>query len=171
VLPDATVTYSIRFRNSSTTTARNVVVQDELPAGIVYVPNSLRLDRERLTDAADTDAGSVRGQLLEVRLATVAPNQIVEITFAARLNASIPAGTAVINRARLRGDNASQVDSSTAILITDPHGVVYAARSGAPVSGARVTLLTDATSNAPVNLPQGTSAANANAANANPFST
>lgn len=171
VLPGETVTYTIRFRNSGTTNARNVVVQDELPAGIAYVSNSLRLDRASLTDAADADAGSVRGQLLEVRLANVAPNRIVEITFAARLNASIAAGTAVVNRARLRGDNAGQVDTSTAVLITDPHGVVYAARSGAPISGARVTLLSDATSNTPITLPQGDGASNANAGNMNPFTT
>src|ERR1051325_362468 len=40
--------YSINFRNSGDVPARNVVVSDQLPAGIEYVPRSLQLNDQNL---------------------------------------------------------------------------------------------------------------------------
>src|SRR2546425_7271844 len=37
-------TYAIAFRNSGDVAARNLVVTDDLPAGVDYVPSSLHLE-------------------------------------------------------------------------------------------------------------------------------
>ena len=54
-------TYSIAFRNSGDVSARNLVLADDLPAGVDYVANSLHLDNngsnKDLTDAQDADEG------------------------------------------------------------------------------------------------------------------
>ena len=56
-------TYSIAFRNSGDVSARNLVLSDDLPAGVEYVPSTLHLDyngtSKDLTDAQDSDEGFV----------------------------------------------------------------------------------------------------------------
>jgi len=58
-------TYTIAFRNSGDVTAHNVVLIDDLPAGVEYVAGSLHLENngsKDLTDAQDSDEGFVRGR-------------------------------------------------------------------------------------------------------------
>lgn len=47
---------------------RDARIEDPVPAGTSYVAGSLMLDGERLTDAADADAGSCDGRLVAVAI-------------------------------------------------------------------------------------------------------
>ena len=62
-------TYAIAFRNSGDTVARNVLLDDQLPASIEYVPGSLQLNDRLLSDALDGDEGSVQNGAIKVLFA------------------------------------------------------------------------------------------------------
>jgi uncharacterized repeat protein (TIGR01451 family) len=142
-------TYTIAFKNSGDTAARNVVIQDRLPAAIEYSAGSLQLNDRGLSDAVDSDEGSVQNGEIKIQLARVNPGEVERISFRARLGAAAPAGTGVVNTAALSADNVPPMSSSRAIAIVDPFGVVFAGRSGAaaPIAGARVEVATDQNGN------------------------
>ncbi|MGH9928107.1 MAG: isopeptide-forming domain-containing fimbrial protein [Pyrinomonadaceae bacterium] len=142
-------TYSIAFRNSGDVSARNTVLTDDLPAGIEYVAGSLHLDyngsNKDLTDAQDADEGFVSGQHIELRLASLAPDQVVRLSFRAQLNNSAPAAIGIVNVAQLVADNATLTKTNSVVVVVDPFGTVFAGRGGAsfPVPGARVAVYSD----------------------------
>ena len=163
------VQYAITFKNFGSVDARIVQVEDQLPAGIEYVDNSLSLDGRPLTDRADSDEGSVEGRTVRVRIARVAPEQIVVIRFSARIGTVTV--SAISNVASVRADNVPIVKSSPAVVAVDPFGMVYAAHSGgsARIAGANVTLLTGPDpASATVPAPQGQGFV-PNTDNTNPF--
>jgi uncharacterized repeat protein (TIGR01451 family) len=141
-------TYSLAFRNSGDVTARNVVLTDDIPAGIDYVAGSLRLDgngTKELTDAQDADEGFVLGQHLELRLPEVAPDQIVRVLFKAQLRNDATGAVGIINVAQVFSDNASTAKTNSVVVLTDPFGTVFSGRGGAasPVPGALVSVFVD----------------------------
>lgn len=168
-------TYSIAFRNSGDVSARNLVLTDEVPAGIDYVPGSLRLENngiKELTDAQDADEGFVRGQHIEVRLAEVAPEQIVRISFKAQLGNDAASATGIINVAQLRADNVAVVNTNSVVVVTDPFGTVFSGRGGAgsPVPGAQVSIFSDLTLTSLLQLQAG-NGFTPNIENINPLAT
>lgn len=141
-------THVISFRNSGDVTARNFVLVDDLPEGVEYLANSLHLEdngSRDLTDAQDADEGFVRDQHIELRLAEVAPDQVVRLTFKAQLGANASAAIGLINFAHLGADNAPSTKTNSAVVIADPFGTVFAGRAGAsvPIPGAGVSIFTD----------------------------
>ncbi|HYX27892.1 MAG TPA: hypothetical protein VE863_04945, partial [Pyrinomonadaceae bacterium] len=138
-------TYTIAFKNSGDTAARNVVVQDRPPASIEYSPGSLQLNDRALSDAIDGDEGSVQNGEIKVQLAQVNPGDVYRITLRCHLTGAAPAGTGLTNIANLLADNVAAVASVRATAIVDPFGVVFAGRAGAasPISGAHVEIATD----------------------------
>ncbi|HEX8070669.1 MAG TPA: isopeptide-forming domain-containing fimbrial protein [Pyrinomonadaceae bacterium] len=171
--PGQALNYSITFRNSGDVTARNVVVADLLPEGLVYVPGSLKLGDRALTDQADADEGrALPPRQFEVRLSEVAPAEVVRVTFQARVTGQIPAGTGAVNNAVVSADNAPAINTSDAIAVVDPFGTVYAGRSGGAltIAGARVTLVTDEQAAVPLSVTPDIGFA-PNTHNENPFTT
>jgi uncharacterized repeat protein (TIGR01451 family) len=161
--------YTITFRNSGDIPATNVRVQDDLPDGLDYVAGTLRLNNKLLTDADDTDEGSVVGKHIQVHLAQVAVGETDEVAFQARVSAGVAHGTGVVNNALLNADNAPAIASTSATAVVNPYGVVYEGRSaGTPIAGARVALLADSQGNTSVALDSNTGS-DPNNANANPF--
>jgi len=141
-------TYSISFRNSGDVTARNVILTDDLPAGIAYVPGSLILEYngvKGLTDAEDVDEGFVRGQHLELRLFQLAPDQVVKLSFKAQLGSDTPAALGIINVAQVVAENAAPIKTNSVVVVADPFGTVFAGRGGAsvPIPGASVSVFTE----------------------------
>ncbi|HEX7317414.1 MAG TPA: SdrD B-like domain-containing protein [Pyrinomonadaceae bacterium] len=169
--PGQVLNYTITFRNSGDTPARNVVLRDELPVGLDYVPNSLRLGGRALTETEDGDEGSVVARRIEVRLAQVAVGEILEVAFQGRVASGVAHGTGVVNTASVGADNAPSVASTSATVVTSPFGVVYQGRSaGTPVPGARVSLFVDSTTGTLVPLTNGANEGlDPNNDNANPF--
>ncbi|HKG15518.1 MAG TPA: SdrD B-like domain-containing protein, partial [Pyrinomonadaceae bacterium] len=165
--PGQPLEYTIAFRNSGDIVARSVVLRDDLPTGLVYVPGSLRLNGRALTDQDDADEGSVGGRIVEVRLAQVAIGEAVEVAFRARVT-GVANGAGVVNTAVTSASNAPAVSSTSATAVVNPFGLVYKGRSaGTPVPGARVSLLLDSTTGAAVPLTG--SGSDPNTENANPF--
>ncbi|HZB45032.1 MAG TPA: SdrD B-like domain-containing protein, partial [Pyrinomonadaceae bacterium] len=160
--------YTISFRNSGDIAARNVRLADDLPAGLDYVPNSLRLGTRALTDAEDADEGFYKNRRLEVRLAEVAVGELVAVSFQARVLGTVPPGQGLVNTALVVADNTPAAASTTATAVVNPFGLVYQGRSaGTPIPGARVALLADSTTGALVSL--GGDGSEPNGGNANPF--
>ena len=157
VSPGLPFTYTIAFRNSGDVVARNVLVGDDLPAGVEYLADSLRLEERGLTDAEDTDEGTIRNRRIEVRLGEVAPDQVVRVSFKARLTGNTPAGVGLNNVATISGQNVATVQSTTAVVVVDPFGIVFSGRGGAasPISGARVEILTDQAGTNHLQIPAG----------------
>jgi uncharacterized repeat protein (TIGR01451 family) len=169
--PGQVLDYSITFRNSGDTVARNVVLRDELPDGLGYVQSSLRLGGRALTEAEDADEGSVVARRVEVRIAQLSVGEVVEVGFQARVSQGLANGAGVVNTAGVSADNAPSVASTSATVVSSPFGVVYQGRSaGTPVPGARVSLVADTSTGALVTLANGSGTGiDPNNENANPF--
>jgi uncharacterized repeat protein (TIGR01451 family) len=149
--------YLITFRNNGDVAARNVVIVDDLPEQLSYIANSLRLDGRALTDAEDSDEGSIAGRRLVIKLKEpVAPGQAVRINFQAMVVINNTPGIGIVNIASISASNAPTVTSSQAVTVVDPFGTVYAARGGAsaPISNARVAISTIQTSENLLSIPQ-----------------
>lgn len=170
--PGQTLLYTIAFRNSGDVTAQHVRLIDELPAGLEYVPGTLRLGERGLTDADDADEGRVVGRRLELLLATVAPAEVVQVAFRARVSGQIAPGAGAVNYATVVGDNAPAARSSSALAIVDPFGTVYNGHSGGSqtIAGARLIIFSDQPNGTPLALVSGIGF-DPNAANDNPFTT
>ena len=171
--PGQPLTYSIAFRNRGAVPARRVLVVDDLPAELDYLAGTLRLDGRSLTDADDADEGRVTGRRLEVRLNEVAPNQVVQITFVARLNGQVLPGVGVINAAVVSGENIpTTVKTSEAVALINPFGTVYEGHSAGAVriNGAKVVLSVDQAGGSPLKLTS-TAGVTPNQQNDNPFAT
>ena len=117
-------TYTIAFKNSGDTAARNVLIQDQLPAAIAYSPASLQVNDRSVSDAADNDEGSVQAGIIRVTLKKVEAGETVRIAFRARLTGAVPAGSGLVNTAALTADNAPPISTVRATVIVDPLGLV-----------------------------------------------
>ncbi|HEX3083211.1 MAG TPA: hypothetical protein VHP99_01710, partial [Pyrinomonadaceae bacterium] len=168
----AEFTYTIAFRNNGDSPARNLLVADQLPAGISYVPGSLMLEDRRLSDAIDTDEGSVQNNLINVRFATVKPGEGFHLSFKARLSAAAISGSGLVNQANFSADNMTPLPSSSATIVVDPFGVVFAGRAGGstPIPGARIDLLRESSGDNYLRLPPDGGYL-PNSKNENPFAT
>lgn len=179
--PGETVTYSIAFRNYGGSPATNVVLVDDVPAGIHALPQTVALNGRNI-GAATTFAG----QRLTVRIGTMAVNESDVLTFDAVVDNALTAGSSFVNVASVSADGLAAVATAPASVFIGIGNIVYDgyAGSGAPINGAVLTLR-DASTHVIVTLPQtaGQSVARApldaltpvgvppNTANANPFTT
>lgn len=166
-------TYSIAFRNTGDVTAHNLVLSDDLPAGVEYVAGSLHLDfngSKDLTDAQDGDEGFVNGQHIELHLVQLAVDQIVRLTFRAQLGNDAPAAIGLVNVAQVGADNAAPTRTNSVVVLADPFGTVFAGRAGGSVHipGASVAVFTDQALMNPLPL-QADQGFSPNVQNTNPF--
>jgi uncharacterized repeat protein (TIGR01451 family) len=167
-------TYSIAFRNNGDVAARNLILSDDLPAGVEYVAGSLHLEdngsNKDLSDDQDTDEGFARGQHIELHLAQLAPDQMVRLSFKAQLNNTAASAVGLVNVAQLVADNAVLTKTNSVVVVVDPFGTVFAGRGGAsvPVPGAGVAVFTDQALNNALSLPADLGFM-PNVQNANPF--
>ena len=139
------------------------------------MPGSLRLEdngTKNLSDAQDADEGFVRGQHIEVRLAEVAPDQIVRFSFKAQLGNDASGAIGIVNVAQLFADNAAVTKTNSVVVVADPFGTVFSGRggSGSPVPGAKVSVFSDQTLTNLLPLPPG-NGFTPNIENLNPLAT
>lgn len=135
--------YTIAFRNSGEVAAKNVVLTDDFPAGLQYISNTLQIDNRRLSDAEDTDEGSVVNNRLVIKFTNpIAAGQTVRISFQALIAGNFASGTGIVNTAEISASNAVSASTNQAVAIIDPFGTVFAARGGSSmrISGARVAI-------------------------------
>ena len=79
--PGDTLTYSMTYKNTGTANAMFVTVTDPCPNNTTYVANSVTLNGVAQTDAADGDATTYSGGMLQVNVGTVTPGQSGTIVF------------------------------------------------------------------------------------------
>ena len=145
------VPYTVTVRNAGDTQAlTNVVVTDELPAGMRYQPESARSDSGSIADPEL----SADGRTLTFRLPALAARRSVALSYVAVVTGGA-AGSTLVNRATARadGDNESNAASAAVLLREELFssaalllGRVYAGscdttvESGDGVAGVRVYL-------------------------------
>jgi uncharacterized repeat protein (TIGR01451 family) len=84
-VPGSVITYTLTATVSGVGSLNNLVINDPIPTGSTYVPNSLTLQAATLTDPADADAGNFNGTRISVNLGSVASGQTRTVTFQARI--------------------------------------------------------------------------------------
>ena len=144
-----------------------MVFIDDLPTGVTYIANTLKVDGTLLTDAIDADSGDASSVRVSAKWLSIAVGATVAVEFKGKLADGIPAGTGLVNRGIFTGSNFTQTPTNPATVIQNPVGIVFAGRAGGsvPISGAVVTLATDPAGNSPLNIPSNSGYA-PNAANA-----
>ncbi len=105
-----TLAYTLVFANRGVAAFPDARLQDPLPAGVRFVPGSLRLNGASLSDAADADAGSVRRdpsgrETVEVRLGTLAPGASGTVALRVVVAADAAAGSLANVATLALGDN------------------------------------------------------------------
>ena len=113
-----TLTYTITLTNSGTNDA-GVVLTDALSSGLEYVPGSLTYGFPG-TGFTATFSGNVlmaytQGHLSPPEGSSLGPANTATITFAARVEDPLPAGTHIVNTVELRDQNRSYTIPPTAI--------------------------------------------------------
>ncbi len=85
-VPGAIVTYSLVATAGGSGSLANVQIGDTIPTGTTYRTNSIKLDGNPLTDAADADAGRFGSNAVTVGLGTVAAGGSHTVTFQVSIN-------------------------------------------------------------------------------------
>ncbi|MFZ1977109.1 MAG: DUF11 domain-containing protein, partial [Bacteroidota bacterium] len=79
--PGDTLTYTMTYKNTGTANAMFVTLTDPSPNNTNYVANSVTLNGVAQTDAADGDATTYSGGMLQINVGTVTPGQSGTIVF------------------------------------------------------------------------------------------
>ncbi len=148
--PGETVTYSIAFRNYGGSAASNVVLVDDVPAGIHALPQTVAMNGTNIAPSA-----TFAGQRLTVRIGTMAINESDVLTFDAVVDNALTAGSSFVNVASVTADGLGAVATAPASVFIGIGNVVYDGYAGGsvPINGATLTLR-DASTHALVALPQ-----------------
>lgn len=85
-VPGSIITYTLVATISGSGTLSNLAINDPVPANTTFVPASITLQSAALTDAVGDDAGEIAGNVVTVRLGSVAGGQTRTVTFRARIN-------------------------------------------------------------------------------------
>ena len=80
-VPGSVVTFTITANVTGSTSVDDLVIADSIPADTTYLPGTLTLDGNPLTDAAGDDAGEASASDISVDLGTVAGGNTHAVTF------------------------------------------------------------------------------------------
>ncbi|WP_217451429.1 isopeptide-forming domain-containing fimbrial protein [Metabacillus niabensis] len=108
-----TIEYTIQTRNTvSEGVVENLVISDTIPAGLEYVPGTLKVDGTVVTDSQDGDNGhSVDGKIAG-QFGDVTDTEWHTVTFHAKVMQG-QAGEVIQNKATVDGDNIDTPDEPT----------------------------------------------------------
>jgi uncharacterized repeat protein (TIGR01451 family) len=148
--PGETITYSIEFKNYGGSPATNVLLIDDVPAGIAAQPQTVTLNGVNAASAA-----TLTGQRLTVKIGTLAVGAVETVTFDAVVQNGATAGATYVNVATVSADGIAAVATTPASVLAGLGNVVYDGYGGggSPVNGAVLTLR-DLATHAIVALPQ-----------------
>jgi uncharacterized repeat protein (TIGR01451 family) len=180
--PGETVTYSIAFRNYGGSPATNVVVTDDVPAGVHALLQSVALNGVSAVSSA-----TLANQHLTVRIGTMAINESDVLTFDAVVDNALTAGSSFVNVATVNADGLAVAATAPASVFVGVGNIIYDgyAGGGSPIGGATLTLrdidthtivqlpktAAQAFARAPQDAPNDPAGLPPNTANANPFTT
>jgi len=114
--------YTISSRNTvSEGIVNNMTISDNLPAGLEYVSNSLKVDGTAVTDVADDDDGDVTDGTVTGHLGDVTDTDVHTVTFQAKLTIGDEEHARDIqNVATVGGDNIDEPDQPAVQVHVDP---------------------------------------------------
>jgi uncharacterized repeat protein (TIGR01451 family) len=135
--PGETVNYAISFKNYGGSPANNVVVSDDVPPGIVALPQSVTWNGVPAGAAA-----TLAGQHLTVRVGTLGVGAVGTVAFDATVQSGTTAGASFVNVASLTADGIPVTQTTPASVLVGLGNVVYDGYGGgsSPVNGAMMTL-------------------------------
>ena len=85
-VPGATITYTIVATANGSGAVSGLAVTDPVPTGTTYQAGTIRLGGVVQTDAADTDAGSIASNIVNVNIGALAGGQSRTVTFDVKIN-------------------------------------------------------------------------------------
>ncbi|WP_348711526.1 isopeptide-forming domain-containing fimbrial protein [Bacillus subtilis] len=115
-----TVVYTIKTRNTVTDSkVTDLVIADKLPAGLEYVPGTLKVDNKAVSDARDDDKGDVTEGKVSGQFGDVTDTEWHTVTFEAKIKAG-QAGKNIVNTASISGDNTDKPDTPSQEVKVSP---------------------------------------------------
>ncbi|OTY36781.1 hypothetical protein BK742_24125, partial [Bacillus thuringiensis serovar pingluonsis] len=133
------IEYTIKMRNTiSDSLIKNAVIEDQLPAGLEYVPGTLQVDGKAVTDTEGDDNGHYIQGKVTGKLGDVADTEWHSVTFHAKVKAD-QAGKSIQNKATVTGDGVPPQEPTTTVEVSTPETPVPPANSCGPLG--RVALI------------------------------
>ncbi|PFV82859.1 hypothetical protein COL05_09155 [Bacillus sp. AFS059628] len=134
-----TLLYKIQTRNTvSDSSVKNAVIEDQLPAGLEYVPGTLQVDGKAVTDAEGDDNGHYIQGKVTGKLGDVTDAEWHNVTFHAKVKAD-QAGKSIQNKATVTGDGVPPQEPTTTVEVSTPETPTPPANSCGPMG--RVALI------------------------------
>ncbi|WP_339268968.1 isopeptide-forming domain-containing fimbrial protein [Paenibacillus sp. FSL K6-1330] len=116
-----TAIYSIRTRTViGDTYMANLVISDTLPAGLEYIPGSLKVDGVSVTDDKDSDKGQYASGQVVGHVGDVWDTKWHTLEFRAKIVAN--AGESIRNTGEITGDNIDQPSRPTDEIVVENGG-------------------------------------------------
>ncbi|WHF27485.1 isopeptide-forming domain-containing fimbrial protein [Bacillus altitudinis] len=108
-----TLLYTIKTKNTiEDSLVENLVISDELPEGLAYVPNSLQVDGEAVTDAKDDDNGDFTDGMISGQFGDIQDTDWHTVTFEVTVEKG-QSGKDIQNTASVTGENTPPDDPTT----------------------------------------------------------
>jgi len=116
-----TLRYTIQTQNvePASQVVTNLNISDEVPEGVTYVPNTLEVDGQSVTDADDNDAGSLVGGHVSGSFGDVTDKDVHSVSFLVTVNSG-QAGKDIANTATVGGDNTGNPDHPSTVVNVYP---------------------------------------------------
>ncbi|MDL9996177.1 isopeptide-forming domain-containing fimbrial protein [Bacillus stercoris] len=106
-----TVVYTIKTRNTvKDSKVTDLVISDKLPAGLEYVPGTLKVDNKEVSDVRDDDKGDVTDGKVSGQFGDVTDTEWHTVTFEAKVKSG-QADKNIVNTASISGDNTDKPDT------------------------------------------------------------
>ena len=109
------IVYTLVVKNPNPRPLTNVIIQDELPTGLVYQQNSAKLNNGTISSSEI----SYSGNTLSINLGTLPAETSFNVTYTINISESTPEGNA-INRAVVSSDTATSPQAQTNVVISKP---------------------------------------------------
>jgi uncharacterized repeat protein (TIGR01451 family) len=117
--PGTTVDYQLTYTNTGTTKQNDVVLKDQLPTGLTYVPGSTYLTNKtyptahQLSDNLTTSTG--------INIGNYSPGSVATVTFSAKVNATqaVTCGTNTLHNVASAITNNGTKQDSADVVVTD----------------------------------------------------
>ncbi|GLF91787.1 hypothetical protein Saga11_30460 [Bacillus safensis] len=108
-----TLLYTIKTKNTiEDSLIENLVISDELPEGLAYVPNSLEVDGQAVTDEQDQDNGDVTNGTVSGQFGDIKDTDWHTVTFEVTVQKG-QSGKDIQNTASVTGENTPPDDPTT----------------------------------------------------------
>ncbi|SHE14095.1 Uncharacterized protein conserved in bacteria [Chlamydia abortus] len=129
-----TLTYTIEARNSvENSFIKNLAISDTIPEGLEYVPGTLTVDGQAVTDTEDDDAGHSVNGVIAAQFGDVTDTEWHAVAFQVVVGEG-QASKDIVNIATVSGDNISVPDKPEHEVIIYPRAPVLESKKTASIA-------------------------------------